>query len=187
MVSKVGKSCGPSGLSFVDMGAGSRVRFTHHFEALIRDLDGTLVGNHSGEGGWMHGLSDDGGLGHFDSTRCWLSSLGSTRHVKKVIVCDPTVKLRTFRWRHVQPQTTFQSRAAVVSTPHGSSLVPHYRYDFIMRTSNRVLAPFLHPCAPLVTTPCLSPCPSPLQAHTPFGKLNACTPPFRRPFDSQPG
>ena len=126
------------GLRFSGIAQGARVKFAHHhFETIFHDLDGSLTGGVAG--GWMHGASldvDGGSLGHFPTTSCALTDTGSTRNAPRAIVCNADVKLRTFRWRHVQPQNTFSGRAAVVTTPHGSSLVPWQKYDILLRTSD---------------------------------------------------
>lgn len=131
---KGGQEVRTAGLRFLAMGAGSsRVSFTHHFEAIFHDLDGSLTG---APRGWMHGLSDDGTIGHFPPAHCHLSPLGSTRHVQQAIVCDSAVRLRTFRLRAVEPQSMFEGRQAVVSTEHGSSVVPWMVYDILIRRSS---------------------------------------------------
>ena len=121
-------------LRFSDMGASAkRVGFGHHFEGIVHDLDGSLTGTASG---WMHGVSDDGTLGHFPPDNCATSSLGQTNNRPIAIVCDARVGLRTFRWRHVLPQETFEMRDAIVSTPYGQSVARWMVYDILIRRSS---------------------------------------------------
>ena len=124
-------------LRFTAIGEGARVKFAHHhFEAILFDVDGSLTGEPQG---WMHAASHvvlGGSLGHFPNTSCSLTSTGHSRHVPSAVICKSDVRLRTFRWRHVQPQDTFAGRAAIVSTSYGSSLVPWQKYDILIRTSN---------------------------------------------------
>ena len=91
--------------------------------------------------GVRRSIDDAMPLGHFPPAHCSASALGSTHlaannFVEEAIVCTRGVQLRPFRWRQVQPQSGFASRAAIVSTEFGQSIAPHYQYDIIWRTSN---------------------------------------------------
>ena len=130
---KGGHELRTKGLSF--SGVHNRVNFGHHTVTNIRDLDGSLSGLPSG--GWLHGVSEDGSLGYFPPSHCAISTtLGATKSRKAVITCSPDVALRTFRWRHVQPQAEFKTKSLVVSSQYGSSVEPWYLYDIQGRTSN---------------------------------------------------
>ena len=119
-------------------GVNSRVFFGHHPSANIRDMDGTLT-SLGVAGAWMHGAAEEGSLGYFPTEHCQLSDLGHTKHWKMVLLCSNAVGLRTFRWRHVQPQSSFKTKGALVSTSFGQAVSPWYLYDLLGRTSNHHL------------------------------------------------
>jgi hypothetical protein len=121
-------------LRFSSIGVGSRVKFSNHYEAIFHDTDGTLTGTPRG---WLHSASDTGTIGHFPPAHCALSNLGSSRGQPGVsVVCGAGTSLRTFRWRHVNPQATFEGRDAVISTPFGSSAASWMVYDILIRRSS---------------------------------------------------
>ena len=86
-------------------------------------------------------LKSSGSPALYSIILCNLSSLGRTKWRELVILCSPAVALRTFRWRHVQPQSTFRTKGARVQTSFGSAVAPWYLYDLLGRTSNQVRAP----------------------------------------------
>ena len=129
---KGGQELRTRALRFTEI-AGARVRFRGQFEAILFDLDGSLTGHSRG---WLHGLAPDGTIGHFPPSSCATSTLGTTGSLGEAMVCTAAVSLRTFRWRHVNPQSSFERRVAVMTSPHGSSPVPWMVYDLLMRTSS---------------------------------------------------